>query len=70
MTKEQKKSAMQNLKNSGRLTADDFKPDFIFQGTTTELLVKIISGQIDAKELAWDELRARGLNEKGEWIGF
>ncbi len=40
---------------------DEVNPDFIFQSTATELLVKAVRGEIDIHELAWQELRSRGL---------
>jgi hypothetical protein len=49
---------------------DEINPDFIFQSTATELLVKAVRGEIDIHELAWQELRSRGLDHNGKWIGF
>ncbi len=49
---------------------DEVNPDFIFQSTATELLVKAVRGEIDIHELAWQELRSRGLDHNGKWIGF
>jgi len=43
---------------------------FIFSQTDTSLLVDILSGATDARELARLELRNRGRNDKGEFIGF
>jgi len=50
--------------------ADDDNPIFIFSDTRIKLLADIISGKIDAKELAKMELKNRGVNEKGEWVGY
>jgi hypothetical protein len=50
--------------------ADDLNPAFIFSLTKMDLLVQIANGSIDALQLAKDELANRGLNLKGEWVGF
>lgn len=50
--------------------SNDQNPKFLFNCTHTELLTAIVNGEIDAKSLAMSELRNRGLNAKGEWIGF
>jgi len=53
------------------LIPDEENPLFLFNGTRAELLIDIINGKIDARELAILELRARGLDEKtGRWIGW
>ena len=49
---------------------DEQNPNLIFNLTDTELLIKIANGEIDAKELAKAQLANRGLNEKGEWVGY
>jgi hypothetical protein len=49
---------------------DELNPDFIFSMTATELLSKIAMGKIDAREFAKKELKNRGLNIEGFWIGF
>lgn len=49
---------------------DEQNPKLIFNLTDTELLIKIANGEIDAKELAKVQLANRGLNEKGEWVGY
>jgi hypothetical protein len=49
---------------------DALQPKFIFQMTAAELLTQIVSGTIDPKELAWQELRNRGLDNTGKWVGF
>jgi hypothetical protein len=50
--------------------SDDKNPDFIFQLTHTELLVKAVNGEIDLKALAEAELQNRGLDHSGRWVGF
>jgi len=50
--------------------ADEMNPDFTFRLTYTDLLVKIASGEVSAQQLAYKELRSRGLNASGKFIGF
>ena len=53
------------------LIPDEENPIFLFNGTRAELLLDILSGKIDARELAIFEMRARGLDVKtGRWIGW
>jgi len=49
---------------------DNENPLFLFQGTTTKLLVMGINKEFSFAGLARQELANRGLNMKGEWIGF
>ena len=49
---------------------DDVNPAFLFSGVPTELLVKIISGEISAQFLASMELSNRGADKSGKWVGF
>jgi hypothetical protein len=51
-------------------SGDDYNPNFLFSGTYTELLCAIANGHIDPKELAHKELRNRGLDNSGQWVGF
>lgn len=50
--------------------SDDLNPQYLFSLTANDLLVAIMKGQIDPVELASKELKNRGLNIEGEWIGF
>ena len=50
--------------------ADALNPNMLFNSTATELLVKIASGELNAQDLAKQQLEGRGLNNKGEWVGF
>jgi len=36
----------------------------------TDILVMAVKGQIDLNELAKEELRNRGLDDNGKWVGF
>lgn len=49
---------------------DELNKDLIFHTTHTDLLVKALSGDINIMECLKEELSARGLNKKGEWVGF
>ena len=49
---------------------DDLNPIYIFSITHTELLVKAAKGEIDIKALAIKELKNRGLDINGKWVGF
>lgn len=53
-----------------RNDSDDLNPRYMFQMIATDLLVAIVKGQIDPVELAQKELRNRGLDENGRWIGL
>ncbi|HCY75957.1 MAG TPA: hypothetical protein DHV28_08540 [Ignavibacteriales bacterium] len=50
--------------------SDELNPSYLFQGIATDLLVAILKGQIDPVELAKKELKNRGLDEDGKWVGF
>lgn len=49
---------------------DELNPDFLFSLTFTELLSKVAKGEINAQQLAKQELANRGLDTDGKWIGF
>lgn len=49
---------------------DELNPIYLFSTTAISLLVQIVTSQIDAKQLAQEELQKRGLNSEGNWIGF
>lgn len=49
---------------------DGENPLFLFQGTATKLLVMGLNKEFSFTMLARQELENRGLNLKGEWIGF
>ena len=52
------------------LIPDGDNPLFIFSQTNKDLLVEIVGGSIDIIKLAVRELRCRGLNNEGKFIGF
>lgn len=65
------KELEQSIKNHPEFNlTDDLNPRFIYTMTHTELLVQIVSGKIDPRELARKELGNRGLDESGNWVGF
>jgi len=49
---------------------DDLVPKYAIQPLQTALLVKFAKGELDMKKLAREELRSRGLNLDGQWVGF
>ena len=50
--------------------SDELNPIYLYHLTATDLLVAIVKKQIDPVELARKELKKRGLDENGKWIGF
>lgn len=50
--------------------SDENNPIFMLQNIPNELLINIINNYIDIKELAIQELKNRGYNEIGKYIGF
>jgi hypothetical protein len=50
---------------------DELNPAYMLQMIRAELLLKIASGELNAVELAKQELAARGLDVRtGKWVGF
>lgn len=49
---------------------DDANPAYLFSTTWTELLVRIVSGEVSATFMASMELANRGLDKQGKWVGF
>ena len=49
---------------------DDSNPRYMFSTTPTELLAAIMQGQVSVSDYVAKELANRGLNDKGEWVGF
>ena len=49
---------------------DDSNPRFMFSTTPTALLAAIMQGQVSVSDYVAKELANRGLNDKGEWVGF
>ena len=52
------------------LLPDEENPIFLFNQIHKDLLVDIVNGRIDVVELARMELRNRGLNEEGRFVGW
>lgn len=50
--------------------SDDLNPIYLYHLTATDLLVAIVKKQIDPVELAQKELKNRGLDMDGKWVGF
>lgn len=68
MTKEQMKQYRKAAENG--TIPDNENPIFIFSQTSAQLLAKGIKGEFSFTQLAKMTLASRGLNLKGEWIGF
>lgn len=51
-------------------TPDEENPDLLFSGINTTLISMIVKGEINPMEIAWNELRNRGLDLNGKWVGF
>ena len=51
-------------------TPDEENPSYLFSCTNTILLTGIVNGHINPREIAWLELRNRGLDSNGKWVGF
>jgi hypothetical protein len=53
------------------LMPDELNPTFLFSMTNRDILIDIISGKLDAVQMARIEMMNRGLDEKtGRWIGW
>ncbi|HHT9079207.1 TPA: hypothetical protein ACT5CJ_001987 [Flavobacterium psychrophilum] len=50
--------------------SDDQNPIYMFSLTPNDLLGAIVRGEIDPVELAKQTLENRGLDKKGNWVGF
>lgn len=50
------------MKNEQTYLPDEINPQFLFSTTSTELLLQIANGEIDANELALQELRNRRID--------
>lgn len=42
----------------------------VFQALPASVLAAIVNGEIDARAVAANELRMRGCDANGEWVGF
>lgn len=49
---------------------DEENPIYLFSTTSTKLLVLALNKEFSLTELARMQLASRGLNVKGEWVGF
>ena len=50
--------------------SDEVNPIFLFSGTHTELLLRCANHEFNLLQMARSELANRGLNLKGEWVGW
>jgi hypothetical protein len=68
MTPEQINKYRQAAKE-GSLPSEE-NPLFLFSTTSTNLLVKLLGKEFNLATLVRMQLRERGVNDKGQWIGF
>jgi hypothetical protein len=68
MTPEQINKYRQAAKD-GSLPEDE-NPLLLFSKTSTNLLVKLLGKDMNLATLVRIQLRERGVNDKGQWIGF
>jgi hypothetical protein len=68
MTQEQINRYKQAAKDGS--LPDEENPLFLFNTTSTNLLVKLLGKEINLPTLIRLQLRERGVNDKGQWIGF
>jgi len=68
MTQEQITKYQQAAKD-GSLPEEE-NPLNLFATTSTNLLAKILSKEFNITTLVRMEMRKRGVNDKGQWIGF
>ena len=50
--------------------SDEVNPDYLFQCTHVDLLLRCANHEFNLLKMAREELARRGLNMKGEWIGW
>ena len=56
--------------NDNQNIPDELNPSFIFSGIHSKLLSLILKKEIDTMELAKKEMKNRGLDINGKWVGF
>ena len=49
---------------------DEENPLFLFSTTSTNLLARVLAKEFNVHTLIRMQLRDRGVNDKGQWIGF
>ena len=49
---------------------EDTNPRFLFSTTNNNLVLRIATGELDAKDLAQKNLADQGLGRNGQWVGF
>lgn len=68
MTEEQINRYKQAAKDGS--LPDEENPLLLFANTSTNLLAKMIAKEFNITTLIRMELRKRGVNDKGQWVGF
>lgn len=68
MTEEQINKFKQAAKDGS--LPDEENPLYLFANTSTNLLASVIAKEFNIIVLIRMELRKRGVNDKGQWVGF
>lgn len=68
MTDEQVSKYRQAAKDGS--LPDEENPLLLFSMTSTNLLAKVLAKEFNLTTLIRMELRNRGVNDKGQWVGF
>lgn len=53
-----------------QMQKEEEDPQYMFQGKPTKLVGQIATGKINAQEWAKEEMASRGLDKRGNWVGF
>lgn len=69
MITEEQFTAWNNAAINGTIP-DEENPIFIFCQTSTSLLIELLSENLDVKELIRHQLKGRGLDETGRFVGL
>jgi hypothetical protein len=51
-------------------SSDETNPHLVFNTVPTALLVAFANGVINVSDLVSQQLRARGLDQQGKWVGM
>lgn len=68
MTPEQIKQYRQAAQDGS--LPDEENPLLLFSRTSTNLLAKLLTKEFNIQALVRMQLRERGVNDKGQWVGF
>lgn len=68
MTEEQLNKFKQAAKDGS--LPDEENPVLLFSTTSTNLLAKLMAKEFNITSLIRMEMQKRGVNDKGQWVGF